>query len=321
MKILKKIFSIETYSNVKYINILCFKFKIKNIKSFFQQIDYKLYKYLSEEKYPIALKDWFYEKTGEILNLENPKSFNEKIQWLKLYDRDPKKSQLADKYVVRDWIKEQIGEKYLIDLLGVWNNANDIDFSQLPNQFVLKCNHGCGYNIIVTDKRKIDIKKIRQKLNEWLLEDYSFKFGFQLHYSLISPKVIAEKYLFSKNGLSDYKLWCFNGKVHWIQYITDRDKYYKMAFYDENWIRQDFVTNHKIIETEVRKPKNLDELIRLAEVLSKNFVFVRVDFYVLDDGTIKFGEMTFTPGSGVLNWNPKKQNYEIGKLIKISKDV
>ena len=220
--------------------------------------NYKLKKYCAPEMRPVMLKDWFFEKTGEILNLDNPQTFNEKIQWMKLYDSTPIKTRLADKYLVREWVKEKIGEEYLITLLGVWDNFDEIDFDKLPNQFVLKCNHGCGYNIIVKDKKTFNIENARKKINAWLREDFAFKYGFEMHYSDIPRKIIAEKYIEnSDNDLYDYKVWCFNGKAQYVQFLSERNTDgLKMAFYDRDWNKENFVYSYPIDTKENPKPKH-----------------------------------------------------------------
>lgn len=317
------IFKIEQHKYHTTYNILGIKLNIK--KSDTEQIklknkeEYLLCKNMSEAEYPEYLKKWFFEKTGDSLDLDNPKTFNEKIQWLKLYDRNPLKTKLADKYEVRDWIKEKIGEEYLIPLLGVWDNFEDIDFDDLPNKFVLKCNHGCHQHFLVKNKNEFDKSFAKEKFNEWMNKNWAYCAGLELHYKDIKPRILAEKFIESRYGLTDYKLWCFDGQVKYIQYISERDKYgeYKMAFFDREWKKQDFISNYVIIDEEIKKPDNLDKLIEIAEILAKDFQFVRVDLYILDNGDIKFGEMTFTPGSGVLNWQPKSQNMEIGKILNI----
>lgn len=280
---------------------------------------YKIHKYLPQEKYKEALVEWFFERTGEVLNLENPQTFNEKIQWLKLYDSTPEKTLLADKYLVRDWVKEKIGEEYLIPLLGVWDNFDDIDFDTLPEQFVLKCNHGCAYNIVVKNKSQFDKEDARKKINTWLNEDYAFKYGFELHYTNIPRKIIAEKYIENNNeDLYDYKFWCFDGKVEYIQFLSERNTNgLKMAFYDRYWNKQTFYNNNQYNPKDIEKPKNLEQLIKLSEELSKGITYVRVDFYLLDDGSIKFGEMTFTPTSGSCKWDSKETNIMLGQLLKL----
>lgn len=280
---------------------------------------YKIHKYCPDEKRPLAMKDWFYEHTGEQLDLDNPQTYNQKIQWLKLYDSTPVKARLSDKYQVREWIKEKIGEEYLIPLLGVWDNFDDIDFNKLPDKFALKCNHGSGYNIIVKDKSKLDLAAVRRKVNTWMNEDYSFKSGFELQYTLIPRKIVIEQYIENKNDdLYDYKFWCFDGEVKYIEFISGRyTNQKKLAFYDINWQKQNFLSDRAVLDDDViEKPGNFDLMVKLAETLSKGFNHVRVDFYDVNN-KIYFGEMTFTTSSGVCPWQPKEEDLEFGKMIKL----
>lgn len=265
------------------------------------------------------LMNWFKRSTGVNIDLDNPKTFNEKIQWMKLYDSTPIKTRLADKFLVRDWVKEKIGEKYLIPLLGVYDSFDDIDFNALPDKFVIKCNHGCGYNIIVKDKSQLDITNAKQKINKWMHENFAFKVGCELHYRDIEPKIIIEQYIENDGGdLYDYKFWCFGGKVKYIQFLSERNTNgLKMAFYDRNWKKQDFVYSYPLDIKDMQKPANLDEMIELAEKLAADFPHVRVDFYRLNDGTIIFGEMTFTSASGSCKWNKSDINRKFGDMIKL----
>jgi lipopolysaccharide biosynthesis glycosyltransferase len=204
--------------------------------------DYNYYKNLDPKRYAKELKEWYKKRTGKKLNLKHPKSFNEKIQWMKLFDSTPLKTKLADKYLVRDWVKEKIGEKYLIPLLGVWDDFDDIDFDKLPDKFVLKANHGCGWNIIVEDKNDFDIVESKKKFDSWLNTNFAFKAGFEMHYQNIKPKIIAEQFIQNEdNDLYDYKVWCFNGKPEYIMFLAERQKGLKMAFYDTSWNRLPFV--------------------------------------------------------------------------------
>lgn len=280
--------------------------------------DYSYYEQLSSDKYADELKIWYKKITGEDLNLENPQTYNEKIQWLKLYDSTPIKTRLADKYLVREWVKERIGEQYLIPLLGVWDSFDDIDFDKLPNQFVLKANHGCGWNIIVKDKKEFDINDAKRKFNVWMKTNFAFQFGLELHYMNISPKIIAEEYLENNNNdLYDYKVFCFDGKAESIMYLSERKKGLKMAFYDLNWNKQNFVYTYPQNTADIPKPKNLQLLVELSEKLAQGFAHVRVDFYILNDGSLKFGELTFSSASGSCKWNPAEQNKVYGDLIKL----
>lgn len=277
------------------------------------------YKDLTGDNYIKELAGWFKARTGEELELANPITFNQKIQWLKIYDKNPMKTILADKYLVRDWVRDRIGDKYLVPLLGVWSAFDDIDFEQLPQRFALKCNHGSGWNIIVKDKNNLDIQDAKYKIDKWMSDNFAYKAGFELHYKDITPKIIAEEYMENSGGdIYDYKFYCFDGKVEYIQFLMDRIHGLKMAYYDREWKKMWFVNNHPMIQEEVECPDNLREMIDLAETLAKGFPYVRVDFYRLNDGTIKFGEMTFSPASGTQDWKPQKANLLLGEKLNIA---
>ena len=267
-------------------------------------------KQMKPEQYEAELTKIYALKTGEKLDLKNPQTFNEKIQWLKLYDKKiPLKTTLTDKYLVRDWIKEKIGEQYLIPLIGVWDKFDDINIDELPNQFVLKANHGSGWNVVVKDKSKVDWNKVREKFNKWLSLNYAFAVtGFQLQYLNIVPKIIAEQYIENENGnLYDYKIHCFNGKPEYIQMVGDRnldEHCAKESFYNTEWVLQPFSYTNPRYETVKKKPPKLADMLKIASTLSAEFAYVRVDLYELDNGDIKFGEMTFTPVSGFDSWKP-----------------
>ena len=285
---------------------------------------YNYYKNLSQDKYPQELKKWFKSATGKLLNLENPKTFDEKIQWMKLYDSTPLKTQLADKYLVRNYVTEKIGDEYLIPLLGVWDSFDEIDFDSLPKQFVLKANHGSGWNIIVRDKSKFDKEDAKKKFEKWMKTNYAYTPGLELHYKDIQPKIIAEEYIENGGGnLYDYKVHCFGGKAKYIQYIGDRATHTtREVWFDTGWNLMSFTDGcYPKYDSDIPKPHNLQELLSLSENLALSFSYVRVDFYVLNDGTFKFGEMTFTPASGVHNWfsdsemTPDEVDLMLGRLI------
>lgn len=284
--------------------------------------DYTYYKNINPGFYPQELKAWYKKQTGKELNLDNPQTYNEKIQWLKLYDSTPLKTRLADKYLVREWVKEKIGEEYLIPLLGVWDRFEDINFDKLPNKFVLKANHGCGWNIIVKDKNKFDRKEAKNKFDKWMNTNFAFVNGFELHYKNIKPKIIAEKYIENnENDLYDYKVFCFNGKAYYIMYLAERQKGLKMVFYDTRWNKMPFVYSYPQYDQEIERPKKLDKLIELSEKLSKDFSHARIDFYILNSGDIKFGEITFTSASGVCKWNPERYDVILGKILNLPKKI
>ena len=292
----------------------------KNSYEIRKNFEYKLCKYMPEDKYSEYLQDWFYNKKGEVLHLDNPQTFNEKIQWMKLYDSTPLKTRLADKYLVRDWVKEKIGEEYLIPLLGVWENFDDIDFDKLPNQFVLKANHGSGWNIIVKDKNEFDKKEAKSKFDEWLHTNFAYQSGFELQYKDIKPLIIAEKYLATEeNDLQDYKFLCFSGEVKYIWVDKDRYTNHKRNLFDPNWnLLPEKISEGYVYENwfPCPKPKNLDKMLEFAKLLSKGMNFVRVDFYE-HDNNLYFGEMTFTSASGLHIFSPKDFNLQLGELIQL----
>ena len=296
-------------------------------KKFFAQTlwwlnNQRLIKNLSPQDYPVVLEQTYRQLMGRPLDLKNPQTFAEKIQWLKIFDAAPIKSRLADKYLVRSWIAEKIGDEYLIPLLGVWDDFDDIDFDALPNQFVLKCNHGSGMNIIVRDKKTFDRQRAREKLNTWLATDYAASY-LELHYTRINRKIIAEKFMTNDNlpDLTDYKFLCFDGKIVYCQYLTDRSTNLRLNYFDVNWNvttveRNDHSRSDR--PEEIPPPKNFELMKNLAEILSQGFAFVRVDFYEID-GKIYFGEMTFTPGAGNFYYRSAGTNEYLGSLLKLPK--
>jgi len=272
---------------------------------------------LSYEWYEEELKLLFWLRTKQVLNLDNPRGFNEKIQWIKLRGFTDTMTMLADKCLARNWVKEKIGEQYLVPLLGEWDSVSDIDFEMLPEKFVLKCNHGCAFNYIVNDKSNLDISDVKYRLSEWLGIDYS-KCSFEMQYQNIKKKIIAEEYLENENDdLYDYKFWCYNGKVEFIMFLSGRKTGLMMDNYSVNWELLDFTYNYPNSGIIHNKPQRLADMINIAEKLATGFPFVRVDLYLLNDGTIKFGEMTFTPASGMCVWSNADVDVKYGNLFDI----
>lgn len=288
-----------------------------------RKIMYKVHKYCPDERLPEVICDWYRERRqGRELNLSNPRTYNEKVQWSKVFDSTPIKTRLADKYLVRDWVEERIGSEYLIPLLGAWDSFDEIDFDSLPNRFVLKCNHGCAYNLIVKDKSKLDMEDARRKITMWMGENFAFKAGLELHYAAIPHKIIAEEFIENVGSgdgdLYDYKFWCFDGKVKYIQFLSERNTNgLKMAFYDLDWKKQEFVYSFPLDTKDMPRPENLDEMIAVAEKLAAGFNHVRVDLYRMDDGKLYFGEMTFTSASGNCNWQPAEWDLKMGELMTL----
>lgn len=261
----------------------------------------------------------FYKVTGYPLELQNPRTFNQKINWMKLYDNQKVKTILCDKYAVRTWIKEKIGEQYLLPLIGVWDKAEDIDFNRLPDKFVLKLNQGSGFNIIVTDKSSFDRNETVRQLDEWMQVDYC-TYYLEMQYKDIKPKIICEEYVENNGeGLHDYKIHVFNGEPQYIQYISGRSDKACTAerWFDTQWQSQDFTYTNPRLERTVEKPQCLDELLKVSQTLGGEFAYVRVDLYVLNDGQIKFGEMTFSPMGGMDQWKPAEMDWIMGEKIDI----
>lgn len=254
------------------------------------------------------------------LNLKNPQTFNEKIQWCKLYyyPRSKRVVTCADKYAVREYIKRKGYGETLTPLLGVWDNANDIEWDKLPNQFVLKCNHGCAYNIVVPDKRKLDKVKATKQLNDWLKEDFG-AFNIELHYSKIKPhKVICEEFL--GESITDYKFFCFNGEPKYIYVSNDliHDRQAQIGFFYLDGTKMPLTRDDYTDIPEVKLPPFFDKMTQMAKKLSQDFPFVRVDFFIAN-GRYYFAELTFTPGAGMMPFNPEKYDLEWGNMLDIKK--
>ncbi len=267
--------------------------------------------------YPLALKNWYKKVTGRKLPLSDPKTFNEKLQWIKLYYRDPALSRLSDKYLVREWIKEKIGEEYLIPLLGVYDDYDSIDFDSLPDSFILKATHGSNMNIIVNDKRSFDREKGRRKFRAWLKRDFAFIFGYQLHYSRIKPRIVIEELIKEKDHyLYDYKILVLGGKARYIWIDSDRNTTHHRNIFDFDWNPAPFTLQYPKAPREPERPKNLEKMRELSEILAEGFNEVRVDFYEVN-GKIYFGEMTFTSGSGHETFDPPEWDRKLGDMFEL----
>ena len=291
------------------------------------------------------LKIKFWINYGKKLDLNNPKSYNEKIQWLKLNDRKEFYSNIVDKYEVKKYVSDLIGEQYLIPTLGIYNNWNEIDFNLLPDQFVIKCTHDSGGMIVCRDKKNLDIKKARKKINKSMKKNY-YWMSREWPYKNVKPRIIIEQYLDfnntcsnnnesnyisseqlqKENGLLDYKFMCFNGKVEYlfldigvIGKGTGHSENYYRNIYDVNFNIQPFLETRKNYPIKVEKPKNFEKMLDIASRLSKGFKHIRVDLYNVD-GKIYFGELTFYHGGGLTNkFSPESYNDSFGELIDLKK--
>ena len=266
-------------------------------------------------------------KKGHRLDLNDRKTFTEKIQWLKLYTRRPEYTLMVDKYAVKKYVADIIGEKYIIPTLGVWDKPEDIDWDALPNEFVLKTTHGGGSGgvVICKDKKTFDRNKAILTLRDSMNGDI-YRSLREWPYKDVKKRVLAEKYMAPKDmvnnpiyDLSDYKFFCFNGEPKYCQVIRDRHSKESIDFYDMNWRHQEFVGLNPIASNGINpvpRPLLLDDMICICHKLSENMKFVRIDMYVIDN-RIYFGEITFYPASGMGLFNPDKWNEELGNLISL----
>lgn len=273
---------------------------------------------LSDKKY-IELR--YFSLFLKELNLDNPKSFNEKLQWLKLYDRNSEYTKMVDKYEVKKYVSNIIGEEYIIPTLGIYNSFEEINFDKLPNQFVLKCTHDSGGIVICKDKNNLDVKQAKNKINKSLKKNYYYS-GREWPYKNVKPRIIVEKYMeeSDKKELKDYKLFCFNGIPQIVLVCSERYSSENMCetWFDMNWNLIDVVESGHRIDTTISKPKKFKEMIALSKKLSKGIPFIRVDWYEIK-GKLYFGELTFYPASGFEKFEPEEWNYKMGEMLELPK--
>jgi hypothetical protein len=259
----------------------------------------------------------------KILDLKNPTYFGEKMQWVKVFADLDKYSVYADKYAVREYVEQTVGADCLIKLHGVYKSEEEIPFDELPERFVLKVNHGSGYNIICKDKRKLDIKKTKETLHKWLNEDFAAIKGEE-QYRNIPRRIVCEEYMEDETGgLLDYKYFCFNGEIKMIEVCFDRFEELKIDFYDKRWKRLPVLsgnpkTGHKNNDVPMAKPDYADKMAEVVEKLCKQFPFVRTDLYVVN-GKVYFGELTFISGSGSDPFYPLSEDKKIAGWIDLDK--
>lgn len=250
----------------------------------------------------LYIKLYYRLRVGKKLNLDNPTTLNEKLQWMKFNYRFPLQSIVSDKLLVRDYVREKIGEEYLIPLLGAWERYDDIDFNTLPDQFVLKCNHDSGGLVVCTNKNNLDHKKSREQIERSLKNNFYY-IGREYQYRNIKPMIICEQFISDHGRVPmDYKIYCFNGKPDVI--LVCRDRFCKNThrasylFFDQEWRFQPLDKGDETLQDiDIAKPENLDKMIEIAEKLSEDFIFSRIDLYNVD-GKIYFGEITLSPNSG-----------------------
>lgn len=274
------------------------------------------FKNMDDEKY---LKFMYRIRMGKELNLNQPQTFNEKLQWIKLYDRNPQYSKMVDKYEVKEYVSGIIGSEYIIPTIGVWDNLEDVDFSELPDLFVIKTTHDSGGVVICKDKKNFNIENAKKKLKKSLFRNY-YQYMREWPYKYVKPRIIVEHYLaaLGSGKLIEYKIFCFNGEPklflvcqgegHGVGRTND--------FYDLDFNHIPVTITNPNSKEFCKKPAEYDELIRLAKLLSHDIPQLRVDFYV-EEGKIYFGELTFFHDSGFCHFEPESYDLEFGKLISL----
>lgn len=298
-----------------------------NYKTFFGKVIKKLkyhhlFDWMPDELY---LKVMFWACMYRKLDLKNPKSFNEKLQWLKLYDHNPEYTRMVDKYEAKKFVTEKIGKQYIIPTLGIWDGFDEINFEILPQQFVLKCTHDSGGLVICKDKANLNLAKTKKKIEKSLETNY-FLNGREWPYKNVKPRILAEKYMEDSKAkeLIDYKFFCFNGVAESVMVCTERQtgepKFY---FFDKEWRLKKYNYRGKMAPADftLPKPNCMDTMFSIAEKLSEGIPYVRVDLYCID-GMIYFGEMTFYPDSGFdSNLLPESDAYWGEMLVLPEKKV
>ncbi|MFP7277869.1 ATP-grasp fold amidoligase family protein [Exiguobacterium indicum] len=289
----------------------------KIIKS--QKIRFKIldtFKFIPDES---MIKAQYKIKMGRNLNLKNPTRFSEKLQWYKLNYRNDLMTTCADKHGVREFIKQKGLNDILVKSYGVFKNPNEINFKKLPEKFIIKTTNGSGTNFICKDKRTFNNEKVVEILNEWSGRNI-FASGREWSYKNIVPQIIVEELLEDNSnefdGINDYKIMCFNGKAEFIVLDVDRNIGHKRNIYTKKWEKIDVSTDYPNIDREVKIPSKLAEMITIAETLSKDFPFVRVDLYLVNE-KIYFGEMTFYPWTGYIQFHPDAFDFKIGEKFKL----
>lgn len=285
-----------------------------------RKIIFALLRYLPDKAY---LQLMYYYHFGKFISWKHPETFSEKIQWLKVYDRNPLYTTLVDKIEVKNYVSDKMGAEYIIPTLGVWDSFDEIDFDKLPNQFVLKTNHSGGNSgvIICKDKNKFDIESARKKLTDSLNTDMFF-YGREWPYKNVIPRIIAEEYMVDESGyeLKDYKFFCFNGQPKFFKVDFDRQTSHRANYYDLSWNLLPFF--EKLYPHDKSKklviPNNFDDMVEIARKLSTNIPFTRIDLYNVN-GKVYFGEITFYPASGMEIIEPIEWDNKLGSWIKLPK--
>ena len=279
----------------------------------FKKIRYAL-RFLPDEWY-IQLN--YFAHFKRLCNFKNPVSYNEKLNWLKLHDKNPLYTRIVDKYEAKEYVAELIGDEYIIPTLGVWDRFDDIDFDALPDQFVLKCTHDSEGLAIVRDKNKLDKAAVKAKI-EAALEQNFYYIGREWPYKNVKPRIIAEKYMEDHvdGELRDYKFFCFDGEPKALFIASERATSVKFDYFDLDFNHLDIKQKYPNADKPIRKPETFDQMIELSRKLSNGFPHVRVDFYEVD-GKLYFGELTFYHFSGFMPFQPEKWDKVFGDWLKL----
>ena len=308
--------NLKTISSLIIILIL-FDFSISDK---FKVQYYYYFNEMTKRDRPKGLKVWYKDMTNKDLDLTNVHTFNEKIQWTKIYNIDSYKTRLSDKYLSKNIVAKKIGAKYIIPTIGIWEKFDLIRFDILPNRFVLKCNHGNNLISVILNKDVLDIRTEKKKFDNWMNTNQAFVNGLELQFRKSKRKIFAEKFMPEIHNLDkEFRVFCFDGIVHFIQVFLVGDK---SVFYDKNWNKQNFNCCTKNINQfpDVKKPLKLDELIGISQNLSKGISFVQIVFFILNNEDIIFKEFNFTPQSGIMNWSSEQANLQMGNLLTLKVD-
>lgn len=285
----------------------------KIIKS--QKLRFKILDTLKFVPDEVMIKTQYKIKLGRKLNLNNPKRFSEKLQWYKLNYRNDLMTQCADKFAVREYVKSKGLEDTLVRNYGVYSSTDEIEFDKFPEKFIVKTTNGSATNFICTNKSKFDKNLVIDTLNEWSGRNI-YASGREWSYKNIPPKIVVEELLEDHSngfdGINDYKIMCFNGKAEFVVLDVDRNIGHKRNIYTTQWEKINVSTDYPNINREIEKPKGLEKMLEIAEILSKDFPFVRVDLYWVNE-KVYFGELTFYPWTGYIQFYPDSFDYEMGK--------
>jgi hypothetical protein len=270
----------------------------------------------------LFLKIMYRMYVGKKLDLDSPRLYSEKLQWLKLNDRKDEYSTYVDKYEVRLYVAKTIGEDYLVPLLGVYDDVKDIRWECLPDKFVLKCTHGSSTNIVCTDKGKLNLKNSSRKLDRWLRQNW-YWYGREWPYKSVKPRIICEQFISNTNEApEDYKVMCFNGKAKLIQVHLNRfNQNHTCDNYDTDWIKTNISKTKNGLpksDMDIPRPVFLDEMISKSELIAKNMYHVRVDWYIVKD-KLYFGEITFYSACGFSDYDNEEDNYLLGSWIDVNR--